>query len=279
MPITRPEEFALAGGDRTSRQRDAPITRLHLHNGLELGFCHEGSGIFVIEDKVFPYQAGDVSVINDREWHLAQSVRGTESLWTWIHVDPARLIEASGAERDLLRTAPLGGPGFPNLLPARAYPEVNQEVRAVIRELQGRALGYRAAVRGHVRTLLVLLHRISGANACAAVPSRQEALERVAPALEHIARGFAGPVSVADLAGRCHASVTNLRRLFHAAVGKSPQQYLIQVRMQMATALLESTTKPILEIALDVGYPTLSSFNRHFKRILGMAPRAWRRRG
>jgi len=56
---------------------------LHVHDSLEVGYCYDGRGIFVIEDKVFPFSAGDVCVINSSEMHLARSAEGTESHWTF----------------------------------------------------------------------------------------------------------------------------------------------------------------------------------------------------
>jgi len=64
--------------------KDNPITYLHAHNYLEIGYCHEGTGIFVVEGRVFPFVAGDISVIADPQMHLARSTQGTTSLWTWI---------------------------------------------------------------------------------------------------------------------------------------------------------------------------------------------------
>ena len=74
-------------------------------------------------------------------------------------------------------------------------------------------------------------------------------------------------------------SPATFRRRFHQATGLSPLDYLIRVRMQMATSLLAEGAMPISEIALRVGYGTLSSFNRHFRRTMRMSPRQWRRMG
>ena len=61
------------------------------------------------------------------------------------------------------------------------------------------------------------------------------------------------------------------------AIRRSPAQYLTQLRVGMAALLLESTDRKVLDISTEVGYPTLSSFNRHFRTVMGMPPRQWRR--
>lgn len=55
-------------------------------------------------------------------------------------------------------------------------------------------------------------------------------------------------------------------------------QYLTQWRMQVASGLLRDTNAKVLEIALTVGYESEAAFSRAFKRLVGVAPGAWRRR-
>lgn len=80
------------------------------------------------------------------------------------------------------------------------------------------------------------------------------------------------------MAKRCRVSVPTLRRLFHGALGTAPLEYLLRLRIQMASSLLAATARPILEIAFDLGFETPSSFNRHFRRRTGLSPRDWRKR-
>jgi AraC-like DNA-binding protein len=101
----------------------------------------------------------------------------------------------------------------------------------------------------------------------------------VAPALAYVAGHYAEDVYISQLARLCHVSVPYFRRLMRAATGVSPQEYITHMRLQMAASLLVSTNKRVLDIAMDTGFPTLSSFNRHFKEQLRCSPREWRTRG
>ncbi len=272
-PISLPRDFPISGAG-VYNQPDKPITSLHLHDCLELGYCYEGAGIFVVEEKVFTFSAGDVSIINDRERHLAQSLPGTTSRWTFLSLDPAGLVD-QGPDREVLNFAALGGPDFQNLLKPQEAPELGPLMRLLIRELQEKGPGHRAAVRGLVWTIMAQLHRLEGT--AEETPARRPAADRISPALEYLMRHFAEPVPMAKLASLCRVSPTHLRRLFQTGVGRSPHEYLTHLRIQMAAALLQRTSRPVLEIALEVGFPTLSSFNRHFHRQQGVTPRAWRK--
>lgn len=68
-----------------------------------------------------------------------------------------------------------------------------------------------------------------------------------------------------------------LKRRFKAATGLSLIEYLQNLRIEQAKALLETTDLPVEEIAAQVGYADTSFFRRLFKRLVGLTPVAYRR--
>lgn len=274
-PVSLPAEFPFSGG-AVSLQKDDPITLLHRHDCLEVGYCFDGSGVFMIEDKVFPFSRGDVCVINDTELHLAQSAPGTVSRWTWMMMDPVKLVGVlPHGESDMLRIGSFCGPSFVNLMNARTQPEIVEVARCMADEAAGRRSGYRLAIRALAWHLMVLLHRLPAAGRVADGGERGE-IRRVGAALEHLAQHYAEPLPIPSLAALCHSSATNFRRLFRKATGQSPLQYLTNLRLQMASTMLSGSGRTILDVSQSVGFETLSSFNRHFRRTFGMSPGAWR---
>lgn len=75
--------------------------------------------------------------------------------------------------------------------------------------------------------------------------------------------------SLAEAAGysRFHFS-----RLFRDAVGVSPYQYLMQLRMRRALELLTTTDMPIKQIAGEVGFEEVTWFTTTFKKHIGQTP-------
>jgi AraC-like DNA-binding protein len=276
MPLKLPEDFPIVGGKKHSPAKE-PITYLHLHDCLEIGYCHEGSGVFIVEQKVMPFSAGDVSIINNREMHLARSTPDALSVWSFIEVNPAKLLPGAWGEHDVLSIAPFCGPQFPNIFRSDAHPELTAAVRKLAEELAVKKPGYRPVVRGLMLTIMGLLHRFSWPGKGTTPPKTRDATERIMPALEYLAEHYAEEIGVPALAKLSFAENSTFRRVFKQATGRSPQEYLTFLRIQMATSLLENTSLSVLEIAGRVGYPTLSSFNRHFRRLLGCSPRERRR--
>lgn len=68
-----------------------------------------------------------------------------------------------------------------------------------------------------------------------------------------------------------------LHERFSHFIGQAPMQYLAQWRMQLAAARPRDTDAKLIEIALDVGYESEAAFSRAFRRVVGVAPGAWRR--
>lgn len=254
----------------------ANIADLHLHSCLEVGYCHAGRGVLVVEDKMLPYNAGDVAVINNRELHLLRGEAETASDWMFFWVDPTRLIGLTAEDPSVLRIDCLGGPDFPNIISGSEHPEIVSLVQSILDELAAQAAGYHSAVRGLVWALMARLQRLPG-QGTGEVGTVHAGIDRVAPALHHMARHYCEPIRIEELSELCHASSTHFRRVFQTVTGKSPLKYLTQLRIRMATTLIQRGGQSMQEIAREIGYTTLSSFNRHFKSIMGTSPRQWRR--
>lgn len=66
---------------------------------------------------------------------------------------------------------------------------------------------------------------------------------------------------------------------FKQFTGQPPMQYLAQWRMQIAAGMLAEGNANIAAVAFDVGYGSEAAFSRAFKKLVGMAPSAWRDHG
>jgi AraC-like DNA-binding protein len=82
--------------------------------------------------------------------------------------------------------------------------------------------------------------------------------------------------SLDDLAREVGVSRSLLAERFLHFVGIPPIQYLAQWRIQLAAERLRNTTESLAEIAERVGYGSESALSRAFKRLVGVAPRAFR---
>ncbi|SAL23837.1 AraC family transcriptional regulator [Caballeronia udeis] len=108
------------------------------------------------------------------------------------------------------------------------------------------------------------------------LPTARDEL-RVAAALRRIEQESHQPLLLADLARDAAASPYHFLRLFLQVVGVTPHQYLMRTRLHEAAVRLRQSSESILSVALETGFNDVSTFNGHFKRIMGMSPSVYRR--
>lgn len=95
--------------------------------------------------------------------------------------------------------------------------------------------------------------------------------------LEYIEDDLSRNLTIEQLAGLCSLSTYHFARAFACSVGMPPHAYVTSRRIEAARKMLTETSKPVTEIALDVGYAEPSHFARVFRQANGVAPAAFRR--
>jgi AraC-like DNA-binding protein len=79
-----------------------------------------------------------------------------------------------------------------------------------------------------------------------------------------------------ELARLCHLSTSSFKRKFSDVFKVSPKKYISQKKIEKAAALLRSRSSRISDIAYDVGFDSLATFNRNFTVAYGKSPSEYR---
>lgn len=82
--------------------------------------------------------------------------------------------------------------------------------------------------------------------------------------------------TVDQLAKEVGTSRSVLAEKFTEYLAESPMAYLMQWRMQLAAQALSTSSRSVLEVAMDVGYQSEAAFNRAFRREFGVPPARYR---
>ncbi len=93
----------------------------------------------------------------------------------------------------------------------------------------------------------------------------------------YIAANSADAITVADVARAVHVHPGYAMTAFRRAVGTTIGSYLSQCRVANAQRLLITSTLPVKEIGLSVGFQSISQFYDRFGAACGTAPGAYRR--
>lgn len=86
------------------------------------------------------------------------------------------------------------------------------------------------------------------------------------------------PINIEEYAQSRHTSISLFMRNFKKVYGVSPKQYILNIRMNNAQNLLESTDYTVAEIAAIVGYDNALYFSRIYHKQKGQAPSDYRKK-
>ena len=273
LPVSFP--LMILTGDRWYIS-DIPSKRLHFHNCLELGYCHEGSGTMLFYEEPCNFHAGDVTCVARNVPHTTYSDSGTASLWSYIYVDPLNLLgpqmlaglQDAFSVRTMLCSCHL-------MIPHETMPQLAWLFQEILSEMQEKSNGYEFHVRGLCLSLMTLLCRLWRENPGEGAAAGD--LHVLQPAINYIHDHYNEQFEVKTLADLCFLSSTHFRRLFTTQVGTNPLNYVHQTRILESCNLLRSSEMSIAEISRTVGYATISNYNRHFLSLMGCTPSAWRK--
>lgn len=170
-------------------------------------------------------------------------------------------------------------------------PDVSQRDEALDRQILATGWGllnrFESMVDARGRQAWLLVTRIpfkdpSGRIVGVAASSRQfrpgrarAAFQRVSRIARKIEASYDEPLKLPDLAALAGISVSQLQRDFISVFGTTPNTVIAQIRINHALQLLE-TEKTIAAIAYECGFSDQSAFNRRFRALVGMNPRAYR---
>ena len=134
--------------------------------------------------------------------------------------------------------------------------------RRVLAPLYLQELVYRVLQREQYARLLALAAAESASNPVSAV-------------LEYVRGHLSEPLTVADLADLVNLSPSAFAHLFRDVTGRSPYQFVKEMRLDRARELLVDGDLTVARISKEVGYASVSHFISEFRGRFGVTPRAY----
>lgn len=269
-PVPFPDGYAISEPDLNYRIGNTPVSWMHYHDCLEIGYCYSGAGVFMIDGQILPFGAGTAILIPRGSVHNAHSAPGTDSLWRFLNLDPVRLLR--GEMFEALERYASGDWRYDMVLSRPGDEPLADLIRRIIELQIEKPAFYQDGVRGLAKALLAL-----AMGRCTYAPQWVGRGRAVLPAVQYMMEHYGEEIRVERLATQCGLSPSSLRRGFRDAYGMSPGDYLARLRIRMAALALRQSDETVLEIAGRAGYGSVTSFERQFRRIMGETPGRWRR--
>ena len=93
---------------------------------------------------------------------------------------------------------------------------------------------------------------------------------------EFVRGNLDGDLGLADIAAVANLSQFHFARSFRKSTGLTPQQFVMQQRIERAKELLAEEDLPIVEVSLRTGFKNQSHFTSLFRKFTRLTPKIWR---
>ena len=234
---------------------------VEVHDSFSLSYVRSGTFGCRAGGRSFELVAGSILVGHPGDEYICTHEHAACDECLSFHLAPT-LVDAIGYRPDTWRTVCV--PPLPQLM---VLGELAQAAAEGSGEIGLDEIGMLLAAR-FVELLSGRQRRPADARACDRRLAVEAALWIDANAHE--------PMDLESTAREFGRSPFYFLRLFARVLGVTPHQYLVCSRLRRAAHLLAGDTRPITEVALDVGFGDLSNFVRTFHRAAAVSPRSFR---
>jgi len=163
-------------------------------------------------------------------------------------------------------------------------PQILYYFNCIIREKDSSKRGKFLLLRGYLELILAYLIDSSEESGTLKMrtprPVRQENKRdnRIQIIADYMISHYDKQLSIEELSKMANMSSATLRRLFKQQTGKTPSDFLLELRMAVAAKKIVETDERISDIAYKVGIQDPNYFTRIFKKNFGVTPYTYRER-
>ncbi|MVP00634.1 AraC family transcriptional regulator [Paenibacillus lutrae] len=159
--------------------------------------------------------------------------------------------------------------------------QVKYYFNCIIREKGSVSRGKYFMLRGYLELIVGYLLDSSEAflerpNTTRTIKADNNPDNRVEIVMDYIMNHFDKNIRIEDLGKRVQISSSSLRRLFKQHTGKSPSEFIIELKMVVAAKKILESDERISDIAYQVGIEDPNYFSRIFKKHYGVTPYSYR---
>ncbi|MCL6588598.1 MAG: AraC family transcriptional regulator [Firmicutes bacterium] len=248
----------------------------HYHDSYEIYLALSDGYRFVVNDKVYPLEKGDLFVFNQTDIHHTIITYEKPREVYIIHFMPQYIRDLSTPQTNLLQCFTERGPDFSHRV--HLGPQQVQDLTSLfdkaIYHYENKGKGYDVYQKILLAEILLWVNSYFYQSATVNRQNQAHEFGKISPILDYINLHFNEEISLGHLAQKFYLSKVYLGNLFKSATGYTVKEYIIARRMMFAKQLLLEN-EPVVKVMEKVGYNNYSHFIRTFKRHVGVTPKQY----
>lgn len=256
---------------------------LHQHPQCQLTVIQEGRGQLLVGDFVGRFEAGDVFLLGESIPHVFRSDAE--------YFEEGNNLSIAG--NTIFFDFQAFGKSLEEVDEFRELIQLNEQINGCFK-IQGKiketiiqifedfsSLSGLAKLQKSLQLLSILDFESADIVALNMIPVSRSLSERDGKRMDQVMRfileNSTRPISLEEVAEHAFMSKEAFCRFFKLRTRRTFTQYLQQLRITEAKKLLLETDMGISQISYQVGFQTLSHFNKTFKSMTKQTPKSWRK--
>jgi AraC-like DNA-binding protein len=155
--------------------------------------------------------------------------------------------------------------------------ELKHLLTQILKEFKEKNLGFELDIKGDLYKIFAWLLRNKNIFVSQATKDEVGSILELRKLLSYIDTNYYEPITMKQAAQKAYMSYYNFCRYFKNIMGKNFIEYLNFVRLKESEKLLISTKRSISEISMDVGFSSVSYFDKFFLKKKGVSPHEFRK--
>lgn len=262
---------------------DNDLTEIeHHHDFIEIVFITKGKGTQVISNNEYEVTEGDIFILQGFQNHYFKDAGKAEMIN--VMFDP---VKSPGLVSDDIKT--IDGYNalfileprnrnrmhFKNMLHLNHVDLAKSEyvLNGMLLEIAQKEPGYELFLKNKLEEIILFLSR---RYSQISIP-KAKSLLRIGKAIHYIEANFHNTIYIWQLAELSFMSIRNFQRIFKEATGLSPNDYLLELRIQHASKLLTESDSAIYSVSEQIGISDWFYFSKAFKKKFGVSPLNYRK--
>ncbi len=266
--------------ERIERDSNFNMMSKHFHNEYEIYYLASGERYYFIEKQTYYIKKGTLVFIDRNQIHKTVMANTTyhDRILMLLSEDALDAIfnlydnidirSFFAKNSGVIELNELGQTYLENL------------ISDITTELRGKHTGFEFVMKAKIAELIIFAYRCqTGENAkMQAETIHSEKYRKINEIAEYITHNYQHNISLADIAQRFYISKSYLSRIYKEVTGFTVNEYINIVRIKKAQQMLESTDYSITQIAEQIGYDSITYFEKVFKKYIEQSPLKYRKK-
>lgn len=262
---------------------DNDLTEIeHHHDFIEIIFVTKGKGTQIISNNEYEVSEGDIFILQGFQNHYFKDASRVEIVN--LMFDPVKNpnlvsqdVKTIGGYPALFILEPRyrNRMHFKNMLHLNSVDLAKSEyiLNGMLHELTHKEPGYELFLKNKLEEIIIFLSRKYSQISY----PKAKSLVRIGKAIAFIENNFQKNIYIKQLAEMSFMSIRNFQRIFKDSTSLSPNDYLLELRIQNASKLLTETDSAIYDVSGQVGIADWFYFSKAFKKRFGISPTKYRK--